>query len=61
MDDQKTLVTAKIDTTVEKCKICKTCIICGEGFEMKHDNDPRMICPTCIKKLRKLINEVPDE
>lgn len=60
MDGIKT-TTAKIDTTVAKCKICKTCIICGEGFEMKHDNDSRMICPTCIKKLRKLINEVPDE
>ena len=61
MDDRKTLVTAKIDTTVEKCEICKTCIICGEGFEIMYGNDPRMICPTCIKKLRKLINEVPDE
>ena len=60
MDGIKT-TTAKIDTTVAKYKICKTCIICGEGFEINYGNDPRMICPTCIKKLRKLINEVPDE
>ena len=54
------IVTSTISKTV-KATICKTCIICEEGFEIQYDNDPRMICPICIKKLRKLIKEVADE
>lgn len=43
-------------------KVCTKCIICEgtieipDGFKI----DTR-ICPKCIKKLRKLINEVADD
>ena len=55
------IVTSVPISKTVKATICKTCIICEEGFEIQYDNDPRMICPICIKKLRKLIKEVPDE
>ena len=41
--------------------IGKYCIICEKSFMLHSINDTRQICPTCLKKLRKIVGEMPDE
>lgn len=37
------------------CTIGRTCAICGSGFPLYSLSDPQIICPVCIKTLRKII------
>ena len=49
------------DTTIElninfsECRIMRNCIICGNGFMLRSSSDPRLLCKTCLKALKELV------
>ena len=76
MSDNKEIAESKIIATVpdtvptrigylpkfeDEFAIGKYCIICEKSFMLHSINDTRQICPTCLKKLRKIVGEIPDE
>lgn len=46
---------------IDEFAIGRYCIICEKSFILRNEYDKRQICPTCLKKLRKIVGEMPDE